>query len=147
MVELPKHVLITGGSRGIGLAIGQLFARKAYRCTLLAGSEDRLKKAYETLEPLKSAQTTGLGHSYIAGNISRSDFWNKNPEKSSAIGSYLPQPTGKNAQHPSKIDVLVNCAGISQAKLFQQMDVNTSPPSTPHEHANKPSGRQGPRHN
>jgi NAD(P)-dependent dehydrogenase (short-subunit alcohol dehydrogenase family) len=114
----PRHVLITGGSRGIGLSIARLFAQNAYRCTLIARSEPTLLTATASLAPLPShlpvapytAITTAHGH--IAGDITAgSHFWSTNP--SLPFGAHLPK--GDDA---SRIDVVVNCAGVTQSSLF-----------------------------
>ncbi|KAH6615150.1 hypothetical protein C7974DRAFT_403377 [Boeremia exigua] len=103
MSSRARHVLITGGSRGIGLAIAQAFAKRAYRCTLVSRSEENLKSAVSTLEPSSGS------HRYLAGSISAPDFWSTTHFKEQGLGK------GEDA---SKIDVLVNCAGITQARLF-----------------------------
>lgn len=106
----PRHVLITGGSRGIGLAIAQLFAKKAYRCTLISRSETALQAALFTLDPVPQVpDQEHAAHAYIAGDIST--IW------TTQLATSLPRsaPT-------SKIDVLVNCAGMSQALVFKKMD-------------------------
>ncbi|KAH4002249.1 hypothetical protein HBH70_147430 [Parastagonospora nodorum] len=109
----PRHVLITGGSRGIGLAIAQLFAKNAYRCTLISRSETALQAALSTLEPLPQSvnppDQEHATHAYIAGDISA--VW------TTQLPSLLPKSAST-----SKIDVLVNCAGMSQALLFKTMD-------------------------
>lgn len=105
-----KHVLITGGSRGIGLSIAQLFATNAYRCTLLSRSEANLETALKTLAPLPpSPDAPGRTdtHSFITGDISSPNFWSVTD-----IGASL------KAHGTARIDVLVNCAGITQSKLF-----------------------------
>lgn len=106
MSTRARHVLITGGSRGIGLAIAQCFAKQSYRCTLLSRSKDNLEAALTTLNPTTSS---GLKHQYIAGSISSPDFW--------STTTFSAQGLGKGDEH-SKIDVLVNCAGITQSRLF-----------------------------
>ncbi|KAF1915310.1 hypothetical protein BDU57DRAFT_518211 [Ampelomyces quisqualis] len=125
----PRHVLITGGSRGIGLAVAQLFAKSSYRCTLIARSEDALKHAVSTLRPLEeppsptadsdsSTPPSGLdapvpapspyAHTYIPGDITQlTHFWGAKP---SPFGAVIPGGM--------KIDVLVNCAGTTQSDLF-----------------------------
>lgn len=122
------HVLITGGSRGIGLAIAQLFAKNRYRCTLISRSEKGLVDAIATLETSSSQR-----HAYIAANISDPSFWtlsndpstsSASPHSSGSLGLCLPKPPRQDLNHPSRIDVLVNCAGISQASLFTR-----TPPS------------------
>lgn len=102
------HVLITGGSRGIGLAIAHLFARNSYRCTLLSRSEGPLQSAVSTLNTAHPLPSSAPAHAYIAGDISSPAFWS-----ASGIGERLP---GK--EKDSKVDVLVNCAGITQSSLF-----------------------------
>ncbi|KAJ8116247.1 hypothetical protein OPT61_g2276 [Boeremia exigua] len=108
MSSRVRHVLITGGSRGIGLAIAKAFAKSAYRCTLISRSEENLKSAISTLEPASPP------HHYIAGSISTPEFWSTTHFKEQGLGK---------GEDPSKIDVLVNCAGITQSRLF-----TTTPP-------------------
>lgn len=101
------HVLITGGSRGIGLAIAHLFARNAYRCTLLSRSEGPLKDAISDLNA--TYPSSNFHHAYVVGDISSSQFWSN-----AGIGSSL---SVRNAP-TNQISVLVNCAGITQSELF-----------------------------
>lgn len=106
------HVFITGGSRGIGLAIAHLFARNSYRCTLLSRSEPPLKAAVSDLNtqyPLSTSQ-----HSYITGSVSSSAFWSND-----GIGKSL---SSTNDGADNKIHVLVNCAGMTQSELFVKTD-------------------------
>ena len=102
-----RHVLVTGGSRGIGLSIAQLFAQNAYRCTLLSRSEANLERALQTLDPLESPPPSHT-HGIIAGDVSSASFWS-----ASQLGAAL-----KSRGDAAHIDVLVNCAGITQSKLF-----------------------------
>ncbi|KAK7186518.1 hypothetical protein DPSP01_002049 [Paraphaeosphaeria sporulosa] len=99
----PPHVLITGGSRGIGLSIAHLFAHNAYRCTIVSRSEAPLRAAVASLPAPSSAK-----HAYITGDIASPTFWS-----SAGIGSSLPAK-----DEASKLDVLVNCAGVTQGSLF-----------------------------
>jgi NAD(P)-dependent dehydrogenase (short-subunit alcohol dehydrogenase family) len=103
MSPQPRHALITGGSRGIGLAIAQALSKQNYRCTLISRSESTLKAALSTLEP------SAAPHRYIAGSISAADFWSTPHFKENGLGK---------GEDGSKIDVLVNCAGITQSRLF-----------------------------
>ncbi|EDU40253.1 FabG Dehydrogenase with different specificities related to short-chain alcohol dehydrogenase [Pyrenophora tritici-repentis] len=148
----PPHVLITGGSRGIGLAIAQLFAKNAYRCTLISRSEEDLKAAVATLKPIPSSTpsstsneqprtlpdtvqhsvvagdellkpitpdlSASLQHGYMAGDITHATlFWTTAP--SGPFAARLPRPAStKTPPVSSRIDVVVNCAGRTQAKLF-----------------------------
>lgn len=130
MAARPRHILVTGGSRGIGLAIAQLFAKNAYRCTLISRSEQDLKAAVSSLQPLPTQLSSSTSehashqyqHGYIAGSISQgTQFWSSDP--SSPFGALLPKPSRqKTPTHPSRIDVVVNCAGITQTKLFSTLD-------------------------
>ena len=45
-----KHILITGGSSGIGLALAELFIHDGARVTLLARNQTKLTAAKETLQ-------------------------------------------------------------------------------------------------
>lgn len=130
MASRSRHVLITGGSRGIGLAVAQLFSKNAYRCTLISRSKEDLQQAVASLTPLPSSasqdsppDTEAYQHGYIAGNISEdTSFWK--PEAISPFGAILPRPgKGDGPTHPSRIDVVVNCAGITQTSLFLGMSI------------------------
>ena len=48
-----KHILITGGSKGIGLACAKLFVQEGARVSLLARDEAALNAARETLNALR----------------------------------------------------------------------------------------------
>lgn len=116
MPPRPRHALITGGSRGIGLAIAQTFAKNSIRCTLVSRSSNDLKSAVATLQPLPGYAdfTHNITHGFIAGNISStggSTMWNK------AFKDRLPRPRD-NPDSSGRIDILVNCAGVSQMGSF-----------------------------
>ncbi|KAF2448058.1 NAD(P)-binding protein [Karstenula rhodostoma CBS 690.94] len=102
------HVLITGGSRGIGLSIASLFARHGHRCTLLSRSEAPLRTAVVSLNEQHPLPSASAQHAYIAGDIASPAFWS-----ASGIGAQLPAK-----EEGSRLDVLVNCAGITQGSLF-----------------------------
>lgn len=106
MASRTRHVLITGGSRGIGLAIAQTFAKQSYRCTLISRSKENLESALSTLIPTQSSTAR---HQYIAGSISSPEFWST---------THFTDHGLRKGEELSKIDVLVNCAGITQSRLF-----------------------------
>lgn len=114
----PRHVLITGGSRGIGLAIARLFAKNAYRCTLISRSERDLKDAVASLTPLLTSSpssgaipsTTSSSpptpstpedetcpyplpsyqHNYIAASITSPTFWSTSAPANPTAQDQLP---------------------------------------------------------
>lgn len=106
-----RHALITGGSRGIGLSIAQLFARNSYRCTLVSRSATSLEAAVSTLDT--SHLPSPYSHSYTAGDVSSPSFWNheRNTEDPSIFS---------RRYNGDKIDVVINCAGITQSSLFSR---------------------------
>ncbi|EOO00456.1 putative 3-oxoacyl-(acyl-carrier-protein) reductase protein [Phaeoacremonium minimum UCRPA7] len=89
-----KRAVITGGSRGIGLAIAKRFADEGAACILVGRHENSLVTAVRTLPKVT------LPHSFIQGDVQRTDTWE------SLV-----------AQH-NKIDILVNAAGRSQETLL-----------------------------
>ncbi|KAI0452611.1 hypothetical protein F5B21DRAFT_331815 [Xylaria acuta] len=102
-----KHCVITGGSRGIGLAIAELFVRKGARCTLVGMHKDSLATAADSL----NTETSQLADWY-AFDVSSPPGWRQ------LIAEKLKY---------SRIDILVNAAGISQNSFIfntRMPDVN-----------------------
>lgn len=88
-----KRVLVTGSSRGIGEAIARRFAREGYALCLHAGRD--------------AARVTKLAEE-LGAEAFVADF-----AKEEAV-HHLAKEVGK-------VDVLVNCAGISSWGLFQDL--------------------------
>ncbi|KAI0556108.1 hypothetical protein F4679DRAFT_18212 [Xylaria curta] len=108
-----KRCVITGGSRGIGLAIAKAFAYRAASCILVGRHEESLKTAVKSLCSTKPLQK----HSCRAFDVSDPKGWEELMRK----GESKP------------IDILVNAAGISQnsfllhtseTELDKVLDVN-----------------------
>ncbi|KAI1411287.1 NAD(P)-binding protein [Hypoxylon sp. FL1857] len=103
MSLLGKRCVITGGSRGIGLAIAQLFAVEGAGCTLIGRNEDSLANARESLKQRDDSQT----HKTAAFTVANVGGWEKFMATSKA----------------ENIDILVNAAGISQNSFLFQSHV------------------------
>src|SRR5690606_9761606 len=89
-----KHVLITGGSKGIGLACALAFAREGARVSIASRSDDNLASAQKTLND------NGFDvHTHIA-DLS-------NPDHAASL-------IGKAEELHGAIDVLVNSAGAAK---------------------------------
>ncbi|BFZ62893.1 hypothetical protein YB2330_004003 [Saitoella coloradoensis] len=99
-----KKCFITGGSKGIGLAIAKRFSDEGATCFLMARNRDTLETARELL-PTATKDGDLLRHNIVVGDVN--DF---------AAKDY-----GKGVL--KDVDVLVNAAGISQVSLL----VRTSP--------------------
>ncbi|KAI1269542.1 NAD(P)-binding protein [Xylariaceae sp. FL1019] len=96
-----KNCLITGASRGIGLAIAQRFAAEGASCTLVARDRQALEQALETL-PVHSHP-----HAVRAFNVVGEAAWEQW------------QTELKKSQ--KKIDILVNAAGMAQNSFLVKM--------------------------
>ena len=78
-----RHALVTGGSRGIGLAIAQHLAANNFRITLLARDIPRLQTALSTLPT--SHLTGHEKHHYVhCTDIGSEDFWDGRSDESFA---------------------------------------------------------------
>lgn len=134
-----KLALITGGSRGIGLAIAQNFARQGASTILVARNPDRLRAAVASVQT--QFQTTAAPpdspaahellpfHTSMVGDVSSPDMWHSLSTKLDR-GHFGrrprpmdPDPT-RNELLPDRVDILVNCAGITQESILWRTDAD-----------------------
>ncbi|KAI1296346.1 hypothetical protein F5Y03DRAFT_295617 [Xylaria venustula] len=96
-----KQCFITGGSRGIGLAIARLFASEGASCLLIGRHQDTLNTAVKSLE-----QTPGQSqpHGSRVFDVSDARGWH------SLMHGLKREP----------VDILVNAAGTSQNSLLSR---------------------------
>ncbi len=101
-VSLSNRVaLVTGGSRGLGRAMAETFARAGASVGVIARDRDVLA---ETLAALRAAGSSGAAHAAACADVSDADELRRGYEE--VVAACGP------------IDVLVNNAGTSHAKPF-----------------------------
>ncbi len=93
-----KHVLITGGSKGIGLACARLFLQEGARVTLVSRSHDNLDRAAATLQQELPASAGRIA--CIAADLTQAD----------AAVAALDQAERESGP----LDILVNSAGAAR---------------------------------
>lgn len=93
MMFKDKNIIVTGGSRGIGLVVAEAFCREGARVLAVARSKTELQAAQKKM--------AGAGGSYevLAADVSRTSDRRK-------IKAYIIKKMG------SRVHVLVNAAGI-----------------------------------
>lgn len=96
-----KVAVITGGSRGIGKAIGALYLREGAKVILLGTSTERGEEARKELSE--------MGGEAIFYKVDVSNFQEVQAFSERII-----------AEHGG-IDILVNCAGVTEDKLLMKM--------------------------
>jgi NAD(P)-dependent dehydrogenase (short-subunit alcohol dehydrogenase family) len=99
-----KSVVITGGSRGLGLEMARLFAQEGAKVTLIARTKETLEKAQVELEK--------TGASVLA---IRCDIRDRGHVEA-AIADVV--------RHFGSVDVLVNNAGIIQVGPYDRMQLD-----------------------
>lgn len=93
-----KHVLITGGSKGIGLACALGFLREGAKVSLVSRSEDNLRLGLQTLQQALPAASNRV--STFGADL-------KDPDAALAVLDKVEQTGGP-------VDVLVNSAGAAR---------------------------------
>ncbi len=96
-------VLITGGSKGIGLAIAKKFAANGHDLRLVARGQDALEQAARTIEDRTHVDITIFAMDIAADNA---------PE----------QLFHKVSEAGMSVDILVNNAGMGMTGIFAQSD-------------------------
>jgi NAD(P)-dependent dehydrogenase (short-subunit alcohol dehydrogenase family) len=99
-----KHVLITGGSRGIGRACANAFAMRGARIAINYNRDENA--AQETIDGL-----AGDGHLLVQADVSQ-------PSQAQRL-------VEDTVRHFGRLDVVVNNAGISQRHPIDLVDYDT----------------------
>ncbi|KAL7624185.1 hypothetical protein AAE478_005742 [Parahypoxylon ruwenzoriense] len=89
-----KRCVISGGSKGIGLAIARLFAAEGAGCTLIGRNSEALEAAVDSLQTTDDENK----HSFTTFDVSTVNGWEK-------LASDMKS---------QKCNILVNAAGLSQ---------------------------------
>jgi 3-dehydrosphinganine reductase len=105
-----KHVLITGGSSGIGLATALAYAKQGAKITLVARNLTKLQAAKATIDEQCKSKEHKWGDDPIVHIISCDTS-----SSQAAVDSAL-----ESTKNPfGEVDVLINCAGTSIAGEFE----------------------------
>jgi NAD(P)-dependent dehydrogenase (short-subunit alcohol dehydrogenase family) len=97
-----KVVLITGGSKGLGLACARAFAAEGARVLISSRSEENLENARET-----------LAREGVKVVTARADF--SNPQDAQAAADQTEKQLGP-------IDILINSAGAAKRRPWEKLD-------------------------
>jgi 3-dehydrosphinganine reductase len=103
-----KHVVVTGGSSGIGLATAEAFAARGADVTIVARDRVRLEAACEAIASRRRDPRQQVH--WVAGDVSGTD----------SAGAAIDEAT-EGGLRPA--DVLVNCAGVIIPGYFESMPV------------------------
>lgn len=103
-----RHVLITGGSSGIGLDVAKLYLGQGAKVTIAARNVDNLRKAFESLKGFVREEEGGQLQ-ILSVDVSKS-YEHVSEKFSQAVKEF------------GDIAVLVNSAGISICDEFEKLD-------------------------
>lgn len=106
-----KHVLVTGGSSGIGLSVARQVALLGAKVTLVARNVERLQKAKEEVEAA-CAKLEGDSNSSSV-QVFSVDLAGRRENIATAIKE------AEASQGP--VYMLVNCAGFARAQVFEDI--------------------------
>ncbi|MCG8097877.1 MAG: SDR family NAD(P)-dependent oxidoreductase, partial [Candidatus Thiodiazotropha taylori] len=96
-------VLVTGASKGIGLAIAEEFAAQGHDLVLVARGEEALQRVADGIKA-----TSGVEVTVISSDLTEADAPRRLYEQMEESGK--------------PIDILVNNAGVGMSGLFQETD-------------------------
>ncbi len=102
-----RHVLITGGSSGIGLATARLLAERGAHLWLVARNPARLEEAREQVK----ARCAGAEQHVeaIAADVA-------DPTEATRVLAHV-------SRHAGTPDILINSAGVAHPGYFQELDL------------------------
>eukprot|EP00054_Salpingoeca_dolichothecata_P011279 m.62678 g.62678 ORF g.62678 m.62678 type:complete len:324 (-) comp19391_c0_seq1:79-1050(-) len=103
-----KHIFVTGGSTGLGLAIAKRLAEAGANLTIIARNADKLAKAKETLSAIKGAGKVFTSTCDVSDN---------------ATVEYTIEEAIEH--HSQPIDWVICCAGIALPGYFVDCDIAT----------------------
>jgi 3-dehydrosphinganine reductase len=103
-----KHVLVTGGSSGIGLEVAREYLKKGANVSIMARDKKKLDAA--------KADLTGSD-----AELSKRVFCASGDTGSSLEA--VEKALAPSIKHYGDVDVLVNCAGTSIAGAFDELDI------------------------
>lgn len=113
---LDKHVVITGGSQGIGLELAKEYLRLGARVTIIARDVVKLATAMSELKAISPSYESRISTVSLDVSTSQAD-----------VSSRLSNDTdANNGLQFGDCDVLVNCAGTSVAAIEEDLPVNFS---------------------
>jgi len=107
-----KHVIITGGSSGIGLSLAVKLVKKGCSVTIFARDEQKLKSALVQLEKNRTNKEQKIG--YYAVDVS--DY--------KAVEGAIQKSALNNNNH---IDILICSAGVTKPERFHEADNSALP--------------------
>lgn len=115
------HVLVTGGSRGIGKAIASRFASLGASTTIVGRHADTLQlAAHEIVSRSPRFDEDSISHGYVTGDISTKGFWEM-LSRSLVLRQCLRCSAPEFNQEkfdPTPLTILVNAAGVTHNALL-----------------------------
>lgn len=109
-----RHIIITGASRGIGLAIAERFLARGDNLCIIGRNSKSLGALVDQWNakpaPTHPADSDKPRHNFYTGDVGRADVWD---QIVAHLGRRGDEDPGWRAP-----DVLVNAAGVSQSSLL-----------------------------
>jgi len=112
-----KHVVVTGGSSGIGLATAKRLTKEGANVTILARDPVRLAQARKEIEEVAISSSSSSSSTSASGSSSKVLAFSVDVSNYEALREFM-EKAASEQRGDRRVDALICCAGVSRPGRF-----------------------------